>query len=74
MKIMGQSEERERSIDTANQAAIYWLILVGVLIGMVGVYLRFAFNSTTLSIVSWVILLIGAIVACKGVFKILDAK
>lgn len=74
MKIMGQSEERERSMDTANQAAIYWLILVGVLIGMVGVYLRFAFNSTTLSIVSWVILLIGAIVACKGVFKILDAK
>lgn len=71
---MGQSEERERSMDTANQAAIYWLILVGVLIGMVGVYLRFAFNSTTLSIVSWVILLIGAIVACKGVFKILDAK
>ena len=74
MKIMGQSEERERSMDTANQAAIYRLILVGVLIGMVGVYLRFAFNSTTLSIVSWVILLIGAIVACKGVFKILDAK
>ncbi|MBC7616798.1 MAG: hypothetical protein H7202_12105, partial [Pedobacter sp.] len=53
---------------------IYWLILGGVLIGMVGVYLRFAFNSTTLSIVSWVILLIGAIVACKGVFKILGAK
>ena len=71
---MGQSEERERSMETANQATIYWLILGGVLIGMVGVYLRFAFNSTTLSIVSWVILLIGAIVACKGVFKILDAK
>ena len=71
---MGQSEERERSMETANQAAIYWLILGGVLIGMVGIYLRFAFNSTTLSIVSWVILLIGAIVACKGVFKILDAK
>ena len=71
---MGQSEERERSMETANQATIYWLILGGVLIGMVGVYLRFAFNSTTLSIVSWVILLIGAIVACKGVFKILGAK
>ncbi len=71
---MNQSEEREHSMETANQPSIYWLILVGVLIGMVGVYLRFAFDSTTLSIVSWIILLIGSIVACKGVFKILDAK
>jgi len=71
---MGQSEEREQSMETANQPAIYWLILVGVLIGIVGVYLRFAYDSTTLSIISWAILLIGSIVACKGVFKILDAK
>jgi len=71
---MNQSEERERSMETANQPAIYWLIIVGVLISMVGVYLRFAFDSITLSIVSWVILFVGAIVACKGVFKILDAK
>lgn len=71
---MGQTEERDHSMETANQPAIYWLILVGVLIGIVGVYLRFAYDSTTLSIVSWVILTIGSVVACKGVFKILDAK
>lgn len=71
---MNQSEEREHSMEAANQPSIYWLIIVGVLIGIVGVYLRFAFDSTTLSIVSWVILLIGSIIACKGVFKILDAK
>ncbi len=71
---MSQSEEREKSMASANSTSNYTLILWGVLIGMVGVYLRFAFDSTTLSIVSWVILLIGSVVACKGVFKILDAK
>jgi hypothetical protein len=41
---------------------------------MVGVFLRFAFDSAILSIVSWAILLIGAFICCKAVFKILDAK
>lgn len=71
---MDQSKEREHSMETANQSSIYMLILVGVLVSMVGVYLRFAFDSTTLSIVSWVILLIGSIICCKAVFKILNAK
>lgn len=71
---MNQSEEREKSMASANTTSNYTLILWGVLIGMVGVYARFAFDSTTLSIVSWAILLIGSIIACKGVFKILDAK
>jgi membrane protein implicated in regulation of membrane protease activity len=71
---MGQTEERERSMETANNTGNYTLILWGVVIGMIGVFARFAFDSTTLSIVSWAILLIGSIVACKGVFKILDAK
>jgi hypothetical protein len=61
------------SMKRANDISIYKLIIVGILIGILGVYLRFAGDSTTLSIVSWVILLIGAIVACKGVFKILAA-
>ncbi|WP_316817155.1 hypothetical protein [Pedobacter nyackensis] len=61
------------SMKRANETSIYILMVVGVLISMVGVYLRFAGDSTTLSIVSWVILFVGSIVACKGVFKILDA-
>lgn len=61
------------SMKRANETSIYKLIILGVLIGMVGVYLRFAGDSSTLSIVSWAILFIGAIVACKGVFKILGA-
>ena len=71
---MNQSEEREKSMASANTTSNYTLILWGVLISMVGVYARFAFDSTALSIASWAILLVGSIVACKGVFKILDAK
>lgn len=61
------------SMKRANEVSIYKLMTVGILISMVGVYLRFAFDSTTLSIVSWAILLVGSVIACKGVFKILGA-
>ncbi len=71
---MGQTEEREQSMKTANQSPIYMLMMVGVVVSMVGVFLRFAFDSTILSIVSWAILFVGAFICCKAVFKILDAK
>lgn len=61
------------SMKRANEASVYKLMVVGILITMLGVYLRFAGDSMTLSIVSWVILFVGSIIACKGVFKILAA-
>ncbi|RZK79678.1 MAG: hypothetical protein EOO85_03020 [Pedobacter sp.] len=63
----------EESMKRANETSIYTLIVAGVLVSIVGVYLRFAFDSTALSIVSWAILFVGAFIACKGVFKILAA-
>ncbi|TKC07412.1 hypothetical protein [Pedobacter frigoris] len=61
------------SMKRANEVSIYKLMTVGILVSILGVYLRFAADSAMLSIVSWVILLIGSIIACKGVFKILAA-
>lgn len=61
------------SMKRANDVSIYKLMTVGILVSILGVYLRFAGDSTTLSIVSWVILFVGAFIACKGVFKILAA-
>lgn len=61
------------SMKRANEVSIYKLMAVGILISVLGVYLRFAGDSMTLSIVSWAILFIGAFIACKGVFKILAA-
>ncbi len=66
--------EREQSIQTANQSGIYITILVGVAISIIGAFLRFAFDSVWLSLASWIILFVGAIICCMGVFKILDAK
>ena len=71
---MTPSEQRDQSMQTANQTSIYKLILVGIVVSMIGVFLRFAFDSTMLSIASWVILFIGAFICIKAVFKILDAK
>ncbi|KQM66343.1 hypothetical protein ASE74_08000 [Pedobacter sp. Leaf216] len=61
------------SMKTANQPGIYKMMIFGVLVCMVGTYARFAYDSWQLSLASWIILFIGAIIAIKGVFKILDA-
>jgi uncharacterized membrane protein len=61
------------SMKRANEVSIYKLMAVGILVSILGVYLRFAGDSMTLSIVSWAILFVGAFIACKGVFKILAA-
>ncbi|MET3113416.1 putative membrane protein [Pedobacter sp. CG_S7] len=61
------------SMQRANQNAIYQLLVIGIIASMVGVFLRFAGDSMILSIVSWVILLVGAFICCKAVFKILAA-
>lgn len=71
---MNQAEERDHSMATANNPGIYRTMAVGIIISVIGVFLRFAFDSVMLSIVSWVILLIGAVWSCIAVFKILNAK
>lgn len=68
------AKEREQSIDTANQPSIYMTIGIGVVICVIGTFLRFAFDSLTLSLVSWAILTVGTVICCKGVFRILNAK
>lgn len=68
-----KTSHNTKSMENANQPSIYTLMIVGVLISMLGVYLRFAFDSNMLSLVSWIILFIGAFVCCKAVFKILGA-
>lgn len=68
------SNERDQSIQTANQPAIYMIILVGVVICMVGTFLRFAVDELWMSLLSWAILAGGTVVCCMGVFKILNAK
>lgn len=60
-------------MQNANETSIYVQIIIGVIVSIVGVYLRFAMDSTMLSLVSWIILFIGAIISIRAVFKILNA-
>ncbi|AMQ00646.1 F0F1-type ATP synthase assembly protein I [Pedobacter cryoconitis] len=62
-----------KSMQNANQTSIYKLLVAGIVVSMLGVYLRFAFDSTTLSLVSWIVLFLGAFICCKAVFKILGS-
>ncbi|MGY0039989.1 hypothetical protein [Pedobacter sp. NJ-S-72] len=60
-------------MQNANQTSIYKLLVAGIVVSMLGVYLRFAFDSNTLSLVSWIVLFLGAFICCKAVFKILGS-
>lgn len=62
-----------KSMQNANETSIYTQIVIGVIVSIVGVYLRFAMDSTTLSLISWIILFIGAIISIRAVFRILAA-
>lgn len=66
-------QHNTESMQRANQTSIYQLMIIGVAVSMIGVFLRFAGDSMILSIVSWVILFVGAFICCKAVFKILGS-
>ncbi len=68
---MSDEQKQKTDMEVANEPAHYKTIVFGLVICMIGSYLRFAFDSVMLSTVSLVILFIGAFICCKAVFKIL---
>jgi hypothetical protein len=69
-----QKEKREHIMKTANETSIYTTMVFWILVTVVGVFLRFVIDTHLVSIISWVILFVGAIMACKTTFRILNAK
>ena len=59
------------STEQANDERHYLLLTVAIVIGLVGVYLRFAGDAPYFSWVANVILIIGVAIALKGIFAIL---
>jgi hypothetical protein len=55
----------------ANNPSHYAVLVVAIIIGLVGVYLRFAGNSFAINAASNVILVVGIIIALRSVFKIM---
>lgn len=67
------SKYETQSMKAANEASIYTWLIVGVVIGLVGAFFRFLHDSYIFSLISWIILFIGAAIAISNVFKILKA-
>ncbi|MDB5142783.1 MAG: hypothetical protein JWQ66_1496 [Mucilaginibacter sp.] len=59
------------STEHANEERHYILLTVAIVIGLVGVYLRFAGDAPYYSWIANVILIFGVAVALKAVFSIL---
>jgi uncharacterized membrane protein YsdA (DUF1294 family) len=58
------------SMENANSIRHYTLLVIAIIIGLVGVYLRFAdFKYSTA--VSNVILIVGVVISLKAVFTIM---
>jgi hypothetical protein len=60
-----------KETDQANNPSHYILLTVAIIIGIVGVYLRFAGDAPIYNILSNIILVIGVIIALKAVFTIM---
>ena len=59
------------STEHANDERHYLLLTVAIVIGLVGVYLRFAGDAPYFSWIANVILILGVAIALKGIFAIL---
>ncbi len=59
------------STEQANDERHYILLIVAIIIGMAGVYLRFVGQAPYLTWAANIILLVGVCVALRGVFSIL---
>lgn len=59
------------STEHANDERHYILITVAIVIGLIGVYLRFVGDAPYYTWIANVILIIGVAIALKGVFAIL---
>ena len=57
--------------EEANAPSNYLLLIVAIVIGLVGVFFRFAGDSFFYTSVSNIILIIGIIIALKAVFTIM---
>jgi len=55
----------------ANTTSYYTLIALAVVVGMVGVFLRFIAESTVVDLISNIVLIIAIALALRAVFNIL---
>ena len=62
---------KNKRTEESNNPAHYNLIIIGIVIGLVGIFLRFAGSWMFIDAISNILLLIGVIISLKAVLRIL---
>ncbi len=60
-----------KETEEANNPSHYILLTAAIVVGLVGVYLRFAGDAPIYSMLSNIILVVGVIIALRAVFTIM---
>lgn len=71
MENVKETYNQSESAINANSPSHYKLIVIGIVIGMVGILLRFTSTWTFIDIVSNIIFVIGIVICLKAVLNIL---
>ncbi len=62
---------KNKRTEESNDPAHYNLIVIGIVIGIIGIFLRFAGSWMLIDAISNILLVIGVVVSLKAVLKIL---
>lgn len=68
---MKDSLNRNKATEEANDPAHYYQITIGIIVGMIGILLRFTGSWPMISIVSNVLWVIGVVICLRAVLRIL---
>lgn len=71
MENVTETYKRSEETNNANETSHYSLLAIGIVIGFVGVILRFLTTWTFIDILSNIILIIGIVICLKSVLNIL---
>ncbi|HEY1024765.1 MAG TPA: hypothetical protein VGE26_06335 [Sphingobacteriaceae bacterium] len=71
MENIKETYNKSEHANNANATSHYTLMTVGIVVGMVGVVLRFAGTWTGIDLVSNILLIVGTAICLKAVFNIL---
>ena len=71
MENLKDTYNKSEQTNDPNATSHYTLMTVGIVVGMVGIFLRFAGTWAFIDLVSNILLIIGSAIALKAVFNIL---
>lgn len=66
-----QMHNQKDTVVAANSSTHYGIIVIGIVIGLIGIFLRFAGDAPLISWISNILFVLGIVVSIKGVLNIL---